>query len=110
MTLNNRLYDVLKKIAQIYLPAAGTLYAALAVIWGLPAVEQVGGTVLAVDTFLGIILGISSSSYNSSGAKYDGQILLSTNPDGKKIYSLQLNDDVTSLDTKTEVVFQMVPR
>lgn len=106
----NKMYDFLKKVAQIYLPAAGTLYAGLAVIWGLPAVEQVGGTVLAVDTFLGIILGLSSSTYKSSGARYDGQILLSTNPDGKKIYSLQLNDDVMNLDTKEEVVFQMVPR
>lgn len=64
MKLNNKTYDILKWIAQLVLPAAGTLYAALAGIWGFPYAEQVVGSVLAVDTFLGIILGISTVNYN----------------------------------------------
>lgn len=59
----NKVYDILKWIAQILLPALGTLYFALAGIWGLPYAEQIVGTVTAVDTFLGIILGISSANY-----------------------------------------------
>ena len=62
--MNNKLYDVLKWIAQMLLPALGTLYFALAGIWGLPFGEEIVGTITAVDTFLGIILGISSISYN----------------------------------------------
>lgn len=62
--MSNKLYDVLKYIAQIVLPAIGTLYFALAGIWGFPYGEQVVGTITAVDTFLGVILGISSSNYN----------------------------------------------
>ncbi|MCD8155164.1 MAG: phage holin [Clostridiales bacterium] len=65
MTLSNKTYDVLKWIAQYLLPALGTLYFALSGIWGLPYGEQVVGTVTAVDTFLGVILGLSSSSYNA---------------------------------------------
>lgn len=64
MKMSNQVYDVLKWIAQYLLPAAGTLYFALAGIWGLPFGEQVVGTITAVDTFLGVILGISSASYN----------------------------------------------
>ena len=64
MKLCNKTYDVLKWIAQLALPAAGTLYAALAGIWGFPYTEQVMGTILAVDTFLGALLGISSANYN----------------------------------------------
>lgn len=64
MNLSNRAYDILKWIAQYLLPALGTLYFALANIWGLPYGEQVVGTITAVDTFLGVILGISSMSYN----------------------------------------------
>lgn len=64
MNLSNRTYDILKWIAQYLLPAIGTLYFALAGIWGLPYGEQVVGTITAVDTFLGVILGISSMSYN----------------------------------------------
>lgn len=66
MKMSNQVYDVLKWIAQYLLPAAGTLYFALASIWGLPFGEQVVGTITAVDTFLGVILGISSASYKAS--------------------------------------------
>lgn len=62
--MSNKLYDVLKYIAQIVLPAIGTLYFALAGIWGFPYGEQVVGTITAIDTFLGVVLGISSSNYN----------------------------------------------
>ena len=64
--MNDKLYDVLKWIAMILLPAMGTLYFALAGIWGFPYAEQVVGTVTAVDTFLGVLLGISTSQYNKS--------------------------------------------
>ena len=64
MKMSNKLYDVLKWIAMYLLPAIGTLYFALSGIWGLPYGEQVVGTITAVDTFLGVILGISSVKYN----------------------------------------------
>lgn len=63
MVLNDKLYDVLKWIAQIVLPALGTLYASLAGIWGFPYGEQIVGTILAVDLFLGALLGISNVQY-----------------------------------------------
>lgn len=62
--LNNKVYDVLKYIAQFVLPAAASLYFGLAKIWNLPYSEQVVGTILAFDAFLGAILGISLVSYN----------------------------------------------
>lgn len=62
--MNNKVYDVLKYVAQICLPALGTLYFALAGLWNFPYVEQVVGTISAVDTFLGVLLGISSNNYN----------------------------------------------
>ena len=64
MMLNDRVYDILKWIAMVCLPAIGTLYFALAGIWGFPYGEQVVGTIMAVDTFLGALLGISSIQYN----------------------------------------------
>lgn len=62
--MSNKMYDILKYIAQIGLPAVGTLYYALSAIWGLPYGEQIVGTITAVDTFLGTLLMISSSAYN----------------------------------------------
>ena len=64
MKMSNKTYDTLKWTAQYLLPAAGTLYFGLAGIWGLPFGEQVVGTITAVDTFLGVLLGISSAQYN----------------------------------------------
>jgi hypothetical protein len=64
--MNNKVYDVLKWIAQILLPALGTLYFALAGIWNFPYAEAIVGTITAVDTFLGVLLGISSINYNKN--------------------------------------------
>lgn len=63
MKLSNKVYDILKYIAQVVLPALGTLYFALASIWGLPFGEEIVGTITAVDAFLGALLMISSSTY-----------------------------------------------
>ena len=62
--MSNKVYDVLKWIAMYLLPAFGTLYFALSGIWGLPYGEQIVGTITAIDTFLGVILGISTAQYN----------------------------------------------
>lgn len=66
MNMTNKTYDVLKWIAQYLLPAIGTLYFAIAGIWGFPYGEEIVGTITAVDTFLGVILGMSSSRYSKS--------------------------------------------
>ncbi len=63
MKMSNQTYDILKWIAQIFLPALGTLYFALAQIWGLPYGEQIVGTLTALDAFLGALLGLSSAQY-----------------------------------------------
>ena len=65
MKLSNTTYDILKWIATLLLPALGTLYFALASIWGFPYGEQIVGTITAVVTFLGVILGFSTSSYKN---------------------------------------------
>ncbi len=66
MKMSNKVYDLLKWIALILLPAIATLYFALAGIWGFPYGEEIVGTITAIDTFLGVILGISSNAYNKN--------------------------------------------
>lgn len=65
--MTNSMYDILKYIAQIVLPACATLYATLAQIWNLPFAEPIPLTIMAVDTFLGVMLKISTDSYNAEG-------------------------------------------
>ena len=74
MKMSDKVYDVLKWIALYLLPALGTLYFALAGIWNFPYGEQVVGTITAVDTFLGVILGISSAKYEQGKAEEDDRV------------------------------------
>ena len=61
--MNDKVYNILKWVAMIVLPAVGTLYSALAGIWGFPYGVQIVGPILAVDTCRGAILGIRSATY-----------------------------------------------
>ena len=61
--MSNKIYDILKFVAQIVLPALATFYVTIANIWSLPFGEQISGTIMAVDTLLGAVLMISSSNY-----------------------------------------------
>jgi len=70
--MSNKVYDVLKYIAQIVLPALGTLYFALAGIWGFPYGEEIVGTIAAVDTFLGALLKISTNIYMKNKENING--------------------------------------
>lgn len=108
--LSDSAYNALKFIALIALPAVGALYFGLASIWGLPKAEEVVGTVTVIDTFLGVLLGISTRSYNASDAKYDGEMEVGhPNEDGVQTVSLQLNDHPESLLGKNKVSFKVVP-
>ena len=66
MKLNNKTYDTLKWITTIVLPAIGTLYFALSGIWGFPYGEQIIGTITAIVTFLGVVLGLSNYNYKKT--------------------------------------------
>lgn len=67
--MSNKTYDILKWVAQILLPAIGTLYFAIASIWHLPYAEQIVGTITAIDAFLGALLGVSTKLYKESGGQ-----------------------------------------
>ena len=62
--MSNKVYDILKYIAQIVLPALATFYAAIAKIWSLPYPTEITGTIMAFDFLLGALLKISTDNYN----------------------------------------------
>ena len=64
--MKSKVYDALKFIAQIVLPAIAALYGTLAGIWGLPYGEAIVATISAVDVFLGAVLMIDSKKYFES--------------------------------------------
>ena len=64
MKIPDKLYDILKWVVIIVLPAIATLYAALSAVWSWPYSEEIVTTITAVDTFLGAVLCISTATYN----------------------------------------------
>lgn len=106
LIFGDRTYVLLKFFTQIVLPAFGTLYFTLAGIWGLPAAEEVVGTVVAVDTFLGVVLQLSSSAYANSEERFDGEVNVSETA-RKKTFSLDLKGDPDEIQVKKELVFKV---
>lgn len=106
MRISNKTYDILKYIAQYVLPASGTLYFALSAIWGLPYGEQIVGTITAVDAFLGVLLGISTSAYKKEDHT-DGVMVVDTSDPTKDIYRMELKSEPEVLATKSAVTFKV---
>jgi hypothetical protein len=105
VTLSNKFYDVLKFVAQVLLPAAGTLYVTLAALWDFPSPEAVVGTIVAVDTFLGVLLHISTSAYNTSDSKFAGTLTVHDTEDGSELH---LNSvDPNKVLNEGEAVFKV---
>lgn len=65
--LDNKVYDILKWVALVVLPAIATLYTALAGVWGLPFAQEIPATITAIDLFIGALLGVSTAQYNKEG-------------------------------------------
>lgn len=97
MKFTNKGYDVVKAFAQIILPALGALYSAVAGIWGLPDAEKVVGTIVAIDTFLGVILAIASSGYKPPA---DGKLIIDQTDPNKDVHTLHLDTPVEDLPSK----------
>lgn len=102
MFMTNKTYDFLKWMAQIVLPAFGTLYFALSGIWGFPYGEQIVGTITAIDAFLGAILKISSDNYAG-----DGNLIVDTSDPLKDVYSIAIDDYPEKLAEKDTVVLKV---
>lgn len=98
--LKSKNYDKLKPVVQLWLPALATLYFTLSQIWGLPAAEEVVGTIAAVVTFLGAVLGISAKNYNKHK---DGSFVVNETDPMKDTYSLEIDTPMEQIPKNKEV-------
>lgn len=103
--LGDRSYNTLKKTATIVLPAIATLYFALAQLWRFPEPEKVVATITALNTFVGIVVGISKRNYDDGG-KYVGEIQVEDNGE-KKTYSLVIDGDPEKIEHMDEATFKV---
>ena len=108
--LSNKTYDTGKWIATIALPAFATFYITLGQTWGFPAVNETVTTIVAVNTLLGALLGISNHKYTppAEDIEYDGAMIINKTDPDKDFYTLELNSDVESIDDKEHIVFKVL--
>lgn len=107
--LSNKAYDALKLLAIIIFPAIGTLYFTLGQIWGLPDPNEVVASIVAIDTFLGVIIKLGDASYNASESKFDGAVVVTPNGDGTGNVSMSLSTHPEDLIGKKEAVLKIKP-
>lgn len=108
LNLSNKAYDTLKWIAQIFLPAAAALYVGLTVFWPLPYPTEIAGTIIAIDTFLGVLLGIAGNGYASAqAANADGTLKVDTSDPLTDNYSFEAAIPLEELRTKKTVTFKV---
>jgi len=112
--LTNRMYDLLKWFAQIVLPALGAAYFGLAQIWGFPNAEEIVGSIVVLDTFLGALLGLASKQYQESDQNVDGYLNFVDREaeDGsvRKLFDFALNDDPQTLEDQDVISFRVQRR
>lgn len=104
--ITGKLYDRLKWLAQVVLPALATLYFTVGGVWGLPAVSEVVRTIVAVDFFLGVLLGVSQINYNQQVA--GGEVKVKKTEEGGQMFTLELDGDPTKLPDMKEARFKVV--
>lgn len=103
LKMPNSTFIFLRQVAQYWLPALGTFYSTLAIIWGFPYGEQVVGTIVAVTTLLGVFLGISRKSYNDSDDKFDGSLSVDTD----SLRKLEVDLPIEDIVAKDEVTLKI---
>lgn len=106
MKFSNVTYDRLKWVALIALPSLSVLYLALAALWHLPKPQEVAGTIMAIDTFLGALLGISAKNYNPPTPATDGALEVAED-DERLIARLDLQTHPEELAKKDVIVLDV---
>lgn len=100
-------YRLLKHFATTGLPGLTTLYFTLAQIWHWSNTAQVMGTLTAINTAAGVLLGVSSYSYHNSDAPFDGEIRVANTETGKTIGTLVFNNDPTKMLTQQSATLKI---
>jgi Putative phage holin Dp-1 len=102
-----KLYDILKPLCQIGFPGLAVFWLTLGEIWGFENAPEVGKTIIAINTLLGIVLAMASRSYNNSDTKYDGTVDIHDPVDGPKQYQLTLPSDPEDIDQKDQILLKV---
>lgn len=105
-TLSDTLYNRLRFLSVIVLPALGSAYFALAGLWSLPKPDEVVGTIVILDTLMGIVVRTARRSYEKSEARFDGTITVTPDEDPARS-NLRVQLDPEAIAGKDEVTIKV---
>lgn len=106
--LTDTQYNLLRSTVQYVLPAAAVLYSGLALIWGFGYAEQVVGTIAAITTFSGVLLGLSRRAYSNSDDKYDGELVVKQSNGDTNILGVVGQTNISDFIDKGEATLKIV--
>lgn len=113
MQLNNKAYNAIKWAITVFLPAIGAFYFALSQVWHFPQITGVNGTINAIITFGGLLIGYSTKQYNKTGqGAPDGDLIVQADPvDGAKYLGLSVTQSaLDAMTDKTTVTLNVVDK
>jgi len=112
MHINNKVYDVLKYLSVIALPALGTFWMVVGAVWGVPHVDEVVKTIVALATLLGALLVLSTVQYNNSDRPYDGTLDVEVTPEDTDnlIRHMDLKGSVNDITDSGKVTLKVRPK
>lgn len=103
---SNSVYNKLMPVAQLWLPALAVFYITIAPFWGLPKQEEVAGTIMALNLFLGALLGVSNKQYQNSDGRFDGAINVESFAE-ENYSNLNVQLDPAAIANKDEVTVKV---
>ena len=106
--LSNTAYDIVKDTVTIAFPAAITLYAGLAVIWGWGFSEEVVATGGAVGIFLGVLLKIASKKYEKLPVQYDGELIANDPDPDNETFRLDFDNSLPAMARQDTIRLRVV--
>lgn len=106
--LSNKTYDIVKDGVTIAFPAAVTLYAGLAVLWGWPNSTEIVASAGLFGTFAGVLLKIASKRYEKLPVQYDGQLIANDPDPENETYRLSFDTGLAEMAEQNEVRLKVV--
>lgn len=106
--LSNTTYDIVKDTVTIAFPAAVTLYAGLAVIWGWGFSEEVVATGGVIGIFLGVLLKIAAKKYEKLPVVYDGELIANDPDPDNETFRLDFNNSLPAMARQDTVRLRVV--
>lgn len=105
--MSQSVYDRVRWMVEILLPATASLYYGLSMIWGLPGGDNVVGTIALITTFLGLAVGVNRRKFNAVNPAGVGAMVVKVDREGIPTVALELDKTPEELSQLQSIRFDV---